>query len=200
MKLEVGKTYKARNGKIVKITEISGDPWYVFFGSDNHVYLRNGWFSGPATEREYDLIEEVVPPKPVEGPAVTVLKEHKVGDKVFDILSGQVFKVLHTLISMDDLKWVAIDRKCREAPFTAITTDGFHKNSHKYPRFISLAEAKAKGYDVPVQKVKKSKTLIAVYVPSLNTKMLRAESQIDLPLPPDAITKEVTFEWEEEDK
>ena len=197
MKLEVGKTYKARNGKIVKITEISGDPWYVFFGSDNHVYLRNGWFSGPATEREYDLIEEVVPPKPVEGHAVTVPQEHKVGDKVFDILSGEVFtvtrdcggKIPQLLLSRDD-----------GTTFGSMTANGKYYDNDKYPRFISLAEAKAKGYDVPVQKVKKSKTLMAVYVPSLNTKMLRAESQIDLPLPPDAITKEVTFEWEEEDK
>ena len=119
----------------------------------------------------------------------------KVGDKVFDILRGRLFTVA---AYADDAYFRLLNTDKATSCF--MRKDGKALYSDKYPRFISLAEAKAKGYDVPVQKVKKSKTLIAVYVPSLNTKMLRAESQIDLPLPPDAITKEVTFEWEEEDK
>ena len=279
MKLEVGKTYRARNGEIVTIKEYHKGVIFPFKGDDDNLYSLTGAYH--FTKHNLDLIEEV-PPAPSDSPSVPELKEFdewdttigqkqrreenfepgsvtlrkrmeqnmkefgtgfpqnaeklggvlvstaahtvrtetsavkaasadavkaikeafdkelipkeyqvspefKVGDKVFDILDGKVY----TLIGVESHGFSFVAGK------NSLDRYGRWLKEHKYPRYISLADAKAKGYDVPVQKVKKSKTMVVVYVPSLNIKMLRTDSQLTMPLPPDAITKEVTFEWVE---
>lgn len=58
IKLEVGKTYRNRNGKEVRIVEKDGDPHRPCKGSDGYWYSENGsWRS--FRETSHDLIEEI---------------------------------------------------------------------------------------------------------------------------------------------
>lgn len=62
MKLEVGKTYKTRDGQIVKITAYAGGVHWPFSGELNGVidfWESNGVWSSGKTESDKDLIEEV---------------------------------------------------------------------------------------------------------------------------------------------
>ena len=64
MKLEVGKTYKTRDGQKIKITHDDGNPLFPLLGEDE-----KGWYSywmpdGMYSRRgphDYDLIKEVTP-------------------------------------------------------------------------------------------------------------------------------------------
>lgn len=230
MKLEVGKTYIARNGDLVIIRRYNpAHNAYPFIDDSGFSYMPNGAYLSEESDSR-DLIEEVVPAAPTpteENPvqnfervtkypeqshyiltttnttspvtfkpnrieiAEDLLRlgliskrptEFKVGDKVFDILRGEV----HKLVERDDEEF------CFRAGKDSLTRDGRWLREHKYPRFISIAEAKSKGYDVPVQKVKKSKTVTIGYSPKFNT------VQIHGPLGDDEVDKKVTFEWEEE--
>lgn len=57
LKLEVGRHYRSRNGRVVKIldTQVGAYPYY---GDDSHAYKANGRFIG-SEEHSFDLIEEV---------------------------------------------------------------------------------------------------------------------------------------------
>jgi hypothetical protein len=115
------------------------------------------------------------------------MTEFKVGDKVVDILTGNV-GVVHQSESTFQFKVIV-----QELDVYFMEKDGRYSATHKYPRFISLADAKAKGYDVPKQTVKKKITVGVMYSPSngqVYTKYIEA--------PQDVVFQDVTFEWEEE--
>lgn len=56
IKLEVGKSYKNKNGEVVKIVALTSHPLFKFIDSDNSTYTENGRLDYGVTE--YDLIEE----------------------------------------------------------------------------------------------------------------------------------------------
>lgn len=58
LRLEVGKTYRSRNGDEVSIVE-KGGGLYVFRGSDDERYTESGRFDISVAESECDLIAEV---------------------------------------------------------------------------------------------------------------------------------------------
>jgi hypothetical protein len=58
LKLEVGKTYRNREGKEVKIVKFAPGDNYPFVDSDDWSYTENGRFSPPAESR-HDLLEEI---------------------------------------------------------------------------------------------------------------------------------------------
>lgn len=59
LKLEVGKTYRSREGKEVRIIEKGGEVEYSYEGSDGEWYTENGKWSYGYEEHPNDLIEEV---------------------------------------------------------------------------------------------------------------------------------------------
>jgi hypothetical protein len=234
MKLEVGKTYRARNGAIVKIIYKDDSCRFLYVGINRYYYRSDGHYH-VTCDSERDLIEEVpdslaapeleefhkwdttigqkqrreedfevgsvtlknrmkekptvghavtVPQKVPEGPGASVTSGFKVGDKVFDILNGKTYvleKTNHPIYYLG-------------AGFTAFTVNGKQDISDKYPRFISLEEARAKGYNVPVQNVKKSRVVNVWYSPSTDEIY-----DGDVATPKDVVVKEVTFEWEEDE-
>lgn len=114
------------------------------------------------------------------------MTDFKVGDKVFGVLCGGVYELIYD----DD------DYEQFLAGGYVVLKDGRNHSAHKYPRFISLEAARAKGYDVPVQKVKKSRTFTIKFDPKTGSNYLADEW---LPNGLNCyLTKEVTFEWEEE--
>src|SRR5690554_5612076 len=59
IKLEVGKTYRNRNGEEVKIVKNNGRGEYPYEGSDDEWYTENGRFDLHVAESSHDLIEEI---------------------------------------------------------------------------------------------------------------------------------------------
>jgi len=59
LKLEVGKTYRSREGKEVKITSCDGGYSHPYRGSDGDWYAESGKWSSYGKEHPHDLIEEV---------------------------------------------------------------------------------------------------------------------------------------------
>ena len=59
IKLEVGKTYRSREGNEVKIIENDGIVEYSYEGSDGEWYTENGKWSYVSEEHPKDLIEDV---------------------------------------------------------------------------------------------------------------------------------------------
>ena len=178
MKLEVGKTYATRNGKSVKIISMDDDDTYPFNGDNMVSYTADGVRQEGKIDSR-DLIGEVVSPKTTE---------FKVGDKVFDILTGNV-GVVHQSESTFEFKVIV-----QELDVYFMRKDGTYSATHKYPRFISLESARAKGYDVPVQKVKKSRTFYLYFNKVSGTNMLVDEREIGQV---GYEEREITFEWEE---
>lgn len=62
MKLEVGKTYKSRDGVIVKITHKTSNEIFPYWGDSYHTYTKYGEFL-PDAGHPLDLISEVKQPK-----------------------------------------------------------------------------------------------------------------------------------------
>src|SRR5690554_5718680 len=58
IKLEVGKTYRNRNGEEVKIVEKDSGHKYAYLGNSGKWYTENGR-CGSVTTTPFDLIEEV---------------------------------------------------------------------------------------------------------------------------------------------
>lgn len=82
--LEVGKTYKTRLGRKVKITHWVGHVTYCFRGDDGSLYVKNGAFLHDE-ESPRDLIEEVLPELKLEvwktyiarnGKMITIVKNN----------------------------------------------------------------------------------------------------------------------------
>lgn len=69
MKLEVGKSYVARNGNVVTIEEFDEFEKYPYLGGNGEAYAENGDYCLGA-ETQLDLIREHNP-KP-EGPTLTM--------------------------------------------------------------------------------------------------------------------------------
>ena len=61
MKLEVGKTYRNRNGDLVTIRHFFEGDIHPFIGSDGHRYNEDGWFYDQGQQSNYDLIKEDLP-------------------------------------------------------------------------------------------------------------------------------------------
>ena len=59
IKLEVGKTYRNREGEKVKIVRKDDGVAYPYTGDDDEWYAENGQWSYDSEEDPYDLIEEV---------------------------------------------------------------------------------------------------------------------------------------------
>lgn len=62
LQLEVGKYYRSREGKEVRIVEKEGGCKYPYKGSNCQRYIENGRFNCYAGETPYDLIYEVTDP------------------------------------------------------------------------------------------------------------------------------------------
>jgi hypothetical protein len=60
LQLEVGKTYKTRNGKVVTITDNAGLGIYPYIGDNSCGYACNGKFSNLGNFHDLDLVEEVL--------------------------------------------------------------------------------------------------------------------------------------------
>lgn len=261
MKLEVGKTYRTRNGKYVYISHKLADsktfPYvdtkYWAYAEDGRIYVEY--------ESPHDLVEEVTssptapeleefhkwdttigqkqrreenfeagsvtlknrmkekpteyvmnmpviptpkaPPKTTEGHRVTVPQKIlelpgasipsvlKVGDKVFDILGGEILTVNGSAENASYFMLYTLDNMM----YSSMCVDGKYAGSDKYPRFIGLEEARVKGYDVPKQKVKKSRTFYLYFNKVSGTNILVDEREIGQV---GYEEREVTFEWEEE--
>src|SRR5690606_18885813 len=59
LKLEVGKTYRSREGEVVKIVRKNNKGWVYWEGSNGGWYYEGGKGSFAAEEHPKDLIEEV---------------------------------------------------------------------------------------------------------------------------------------------
>lgn len=59
LKLEVGKTYRNRNGEEVKIVRMGNKGWYYWEGSNGEWYYEGGKWSYISEKHPEDLIEEV---------------------------------------------------------------------------------------------------------------------------------------------
>ena len=75
-------------------------------------------------------------------------EKFKVGDRVYDILYGEVH----------ELQYIEDGYEAFKVGLIRVLKDGKTDVKHKYPRFISLEQARAKGYDVPKEKIKKTQT------------------------------------------
>ena len=77
LKLEVGKKYVNRSGKVVEIVEYEfGKPW-PYVSSTEVVYEDNGYFCDGINQKEFDLVEEYIEPtkskdKPKQNTSYTV--------------------------------------------------------------------------------------------------------------------------------
>lgn len=58
LKLEVGKTYRSREGEEVKIVENDGGIEFPYLGNNGEWYTENGRYNACAVTHRYDLIEE----------------------------------------------------------------------------------------------------------------------------------------------
>jgi len=58
MKLEIGKKYLNRKGKVIKIIEADYDPYFPCIGSDNLWYAEDGYSTMKKEVHELDLISE----------------------------------------------------------------------------------------------------------------------------------------------
>ena len=93
LKLEVGKTYKRRDGVVVEIVELTGGTIYPFRSDLRDTYTTDGQLWGRDQVSTYDLIEEVKPETP--SPVRTVTRKEIVPGKylgeVWITNGGQVF-------------------------------------------------------------------------------------------------------------
>jgi hypothetical protein len=65
LQLEVGKTYRARNGDVVRIVGDDQEDYANFKGDDFCYYQPSGAIAGDSDHmREFDLIEEISPVSP----------------------------------------------------------------------------------------------------------------------------------------
>lgn len=64
IKLEVGKSYRNRAGKVVTIDKTTSHPVYKFKDSEGSSYMASGAYHQCMAETRLDLIEEVPPPTP----------------------------------------------------------------------------------------------------------------------------------------
>lgn len=64
IKLEVGKSYRNREGKVVTIDKTTNDPVYKFGDSEGSVYMASGAYHQLMARTPFDLIKEVPTPTP----------------------------------------------------------------------------------------------------------------------------------------
>lgn len=86
------------------------------------------------------------------------VSKFKVGDKVFHVGHG-LGEVIAVDSGVAEPIWVLFgepDTVCRVKE--RFTLDGRYQTSHSVPSLLTLGEARAKGYDVPKQRVKKKIT------------------------------------------
>jgi hypothetical protein len=212
MKLEIGKKYKNRTGREVTIVkEYAGHGMRLYEG-DNHIrYTQEGCLCSRTSTSLEDLIEEVKQPDyrlidlldkvneqnvRMEDAVQYICPEQKQNvkfqteDKVFDVLRGQVFK----LKSFSNPNYPL---HISHAFGRTLTEDGKEHIDDKYPRYLSLEEAREKGFDVPEQTAKRSKTVVVVFDPKENETYFARPEQTwyhDI----DFVWEEITLEYEVE--
>ena len=84
MKLEVGKTYVARNGDVVKIVKTGSNPIYPFRGDDDLGYAEDGrFFVDDDHAEEFNLVSEYKPVenKSLRGHYAVLLMQSIIADK-----------------------------------------------------------------------------------------------------------------------
>lgn len=59
LQLEVGKTYRARNGDVVEIVDRSAHNAFPLVGNDGISYAEDGRYALNDVRNEFDLIEEI---------------------------------------------------------------------------------------------------------------------------------------------
>ena len=67
LQLEVGKTYRARNGDVVRIVDFSGFQNQPCRGDDGCLYSLEGRWEVDDRMSEWDLIEEIRPTSPLDA-------------------------------------------------------------------------------------------------------------------------------------
>lgn len=181
MKLEVGKTYRARNGELQIIKLYIEDSFYPFVSERGSRYLRNGT-ANDSCHTEFDLIGEVPEEKPVS--------KFKVGDTVYSIRygTGVVEVVLGDAYPIHKI-FVQF-----QSGLESFTEDGKEYKNDVNPTLMTLEQAWAKAYDVPKEKRKMSRAFNAYFDPVSGRFTL--EDRSDIPRYT-WLVKEVTFEWEE---
>ena len=75
-------------------------------------------------------------------------EKFNVGDRVYDILYGEVH----------ELQYIEDDYEAFKVGLIRVLKDGKADVKHKYPRVISLEQARARGYYVPREMIKKTET------------------------------------------
>lgn len=184
MKLEVGKTYKNRKGELVVIVHKDSNHTYSMQGNNNRTYTESGAFRIPTGTMD-DLIEEITE----ENPMTTTDRKFKVGDKVYSILSG-----IGTVTSIDD--WQLIIKTIKGYEYAK--TNGKDSEYDINPIILTLDEARAKGYDVPKEKVKKTRIqFVNVYPDGVSGLYLSLEYAKESSRSDVIATVPVTIEWEE---
>ena len=93
IKLQVGKTYRSREGKELKIVQYDGDPEYPYRGSDGEWYTESGnlWYR----ERPGDLVEEVTIPDTNQKYNKMKTLKPEVG-KTYRSRAGEEVKIVRT--------------------------------------------------------------------------------------------------------
>jgi hypothetical protein len=141
MKLEVGKKYKRRDGVIISIVSQREDNCtYPFMDSKHNIYTAEGeYYNICGLDDNRDLVEQVV-----EEP------KFKLGDKFYSILYG-----LGNVVEINLESQHPILVKCGDL-YSSYTLEGKSLINNVNPTLLTLDEARAKGYDVPKQKVTKT--------------------------------------------
>lgn len=124
------------------------------------------------------------------------MSKFRVGDKVFHVGygMGKVLSIDPTIFNGDDALVVFLDDLYQPLTFTL---DGRRSMTHKVPQLLTLEEARAKGYDVPKQKVKKARTGWVNVYPQVTGGMYMSKEQADVNASGNRIDcVQITFEYE----
>ena len=121
-------------------------------------------------------------------------EKFKVGDRVYDILRGVGKVIAINSETAQECYFVEVLFELRQYSGT-YSQKGFWDNSYLNPTLFTLAEARAKGYDVPKEMVKKTiKRWVIVNTKTGWSALAYTPPKVD----DNCIVKEVVFEWEEE--
>lgn len=124
------------------------------------------------------------------------MSKFQVGDRVFHIGlgAGKVTEIDPTIVHGED----AVDVRFDADPNLVFdfALDGRYCREHTIPQLYTAEEARKMGFDVPKEKIKKSKTLWLYHSTSSGSTYVCEESE---PSQIGFLEKKVTFEWEVEE-